>query len=81
MKIYTAIECAVELNVDRSRVLFLCKQGRLGYTLPKHGGAWVITQEEIDEYRRIGKKKPGRPKQPKPRRLTRVDKDGNHGYE
>lgn len=81
MKIYTAIEAAIELNLDYSRVRLLCRNKRLGYTLPKFGKSWRITQEEIDEYRRIGPKKPGRPKAPREKRLTRIAEDGNHDYE
>lgn len=71
-KTYTSVEAAVELNVDTSRILYLCRQKRLGYTIPKHGSAWVITQNEIDIYRAIGPKRPGRPKKPKPFRLYRI---------
>ena len=80
MKTYTALEAAIELDVDVSRILLICREGRLGYTLPKHGKAWVITQEEIDRYREIGPLKPGRPRKPRVKRLARVEADGNHKY-
>lgn len=79
-KTYTATETAIELNVDVSRVLFLCRQNRLGYTLPKRGTAWVITQNEIDTYRALGPRKSGPQPKPKVKRLARVNKDGKHDY-
>jgi len=83
---YTTLETAVELDVDVSRILLLCRRKRLGYTLPRHGRAWVITAQEIAAYREIGPIKPGPPRKPKrrpkpkPKRLARVAKDGNHEY-
>ena len=61
MKRYTTNEAAKELDVDVSRILQLCRQRRLGYSTPKHGQAWVITDTEIARYRSIGPKPPGRP--------------------
>lgn len=61
MKTYTASEAAKELDLCESRIKLLCKLKRLGYTKPRHGRAWVITQEEIDQYRSIGPLPPGRP--------------------
>lgn len=80
MKTFTAVEAAIELNVDVSRILLICREGRLGYTLPKHGKAWVITEEEIEKYREIGKLKPGRKRKPRVKRLARISEDGNHEY-
>jgi hypothetical protein len=78
-KTYTVMDAAVELDVDTSRVQKLCRQGRLGYTLPKHGRAWVITQEEIEKYKAIGPlKPPGRPPKAK---LVRIKRDGTPVYE
>jgi excisionase family DNA binding protein len=76
-KLLTVMEAAIELDVDTSRVQKLCRQKRLGYTHPKHGRAWVITQDEIDAYRAKGPKKPpGRPP-----RLIRIADDGTRVYE
>ncbi len=62
MKTYTATEAAIELGIDVSRVLRLCKAGRLGATHPKHGRAWVITLAEINAYNATGPLASGRPK-------------------
>ena len=62
MKTYTSTEAAAELTIDHSRVLQLCRAGRLGYTQPKFGQAWVITAQEIARYRSLGPKASGRPK-------------------
>lgn len=66
MKTYTASETAKELDIDQSRVLQLCRAGRLGYTHPKHGKAWVITDCEIARYRSLGPRHAGRPPNPDP---------------
>lgn len=79
-RLYTALEAAIELNVDLSRVLQLCRAKRLGYTNPKLKGRWVITAGEIETYRALGPRKSGRPKQPKQKRLARYSRDGNHDY-
>lgn len=81
MKIYTTTEAAVELDLDASRIMQLCRAKRLGYTLPKHGNAWVITEKEIEAFRKAGPKKPGRPRKPRPKKLVRISEDGNHVYE
>lgn len=80
MKTFSASKTALELDIDVSRVLLLCRQKRLGYTLPKVNGAWVITEDEIKTYLALGPRKPGRPKKPKVRRLLRPEKDGNHKF-
>ena len=66
MKTYTSTEAAKELDIDISRVLQLCRSGRLGYEVPKHGKAWVITDAEIARYRSIGPRHAGRPPNPEP---------------
>lgn len=78
MKTYTATQAAIELNIDVSRVLVLCREKRLGYTLPKHNRQWVITYTEIDTYRALGPRRAGRPRKPRKLRLLRVAEDGNH---
>lgn len=80
MKTFTAKQAAVELDVDVSRLLLICREGRLGYTLPKHGKSWVITEEEIQKYREIGPLKPGRKPKVRVKRLARIAEDGNHEY-
>lgn len=80
MKTYTTLQAAVELDIDPSRVLILCKEKRLGYTLPRHGVQWVITDEEIATYRSLGPRPPGRPRKPRKKRLLRVSEDGNHTF-
>ena len=59
---YTANEAAEELDLTISRIHQFCTAGRLGYTLPKHGRAWVITAHEIARFRSIGELPAGRPK-------------------
>ena len=66
MKRYTSTEAAAELDLDVSRILQLCRGGRLGYSSPKHGKAWVITAAEIARYREIGPQPPGRPRKQEP---------------
>lgn len=61
MKTFTAEGAAEILGVDISRIQKLCRTSRLGYTLPRHGRSWVITEEEISQYRAIGPKPAGRP--------------------
>ncbi len=58
----TSTQAAAELNIDVSRVLQLCRAGRLGHSRPKHGKAWVITWTEINAYRTEGPLPSGRPK-------------------
>lgn len=78
-RLYTSVEAAIELNVDSSRILQLCRKQRLGYTHPKRGGTrWVITEEELQKYREIGPKAAGRPKETK---LVRISETGEHEYE
>ena len=63
MTTLTILQAAVALNVSQERIRRLCKAQRLGYTIPRHGRAWVITDEEIAQYRAIGPRKPpGRPR-------------------
>lgn len=61
----TVTEAAVMLNVSRERIQTLCAQGRLGYTVPRHGKAWVITKKEIEDYKAAGPRPAGRPKRRK----------------
>lgn len=61
MKTYTTSEAAADIGITRSRVLQLCLDGRLGYTLPRHGRAWQITEDEIAKYMLIGDLPSGRP--------------------
>lgn len=61
MKTYTASEAAQKLNVDVSRILKLCRDQRLGYSNPKFGRAWVITDAEIARYIALGPNPSGRP--------------------
>lgn len=59
MKTLTTHQAAKELDIDVSRVQKLCRAGRLGYSLPRHGYDWVITPEEIESYRKAGPVTPG----------------------
>lgn len=61
-KFHTAKETAAILSLDVSRVLQLCRKGRLGYSTEKHGKQWVITDVEIARYQNIGPLPSGRPK-------------------
>lgn len=65
----TSAEAAAILQIDVSRVLVLCRQKRLGYTYPKDGYAWVITENEIEVYKALGPRPPGCPKKPKKEKL------------
>lgn len=58
----TPKQAAEELELSLSRIHKLCQAKRLGYTEPKHGGSWVITEHEIARFRTVGPKRPGRPK-------------------
>ncbi len=58
----TSAKAAAELDLEVSRVLKLCRAGRLGHSRPRHGKAWVITWAEINAYRTKGPLPPGRPK-------------------
>ncbi len=58
---HSASETAKILGIDVSRVLQLCRQGRLGQSTERHGKRWVITDDEIAEFQRIGKLPSGRP--------------------
>ena len=61
----TSAEAAEELGIDVSRVLQLCRAGRLGST--KHGRSWVITTAEIHRYTQAGPRPPGRPRKQAPK--------------
>jgi len=80
MNTLSASQVAQRLKIDVSRVVLLCRAGRLGYSLPKSGRAWVITEEELAQYLALGPKKSGRPRKPRKLRLLRAEKDGNHVY-
>lgn len=69
---YTAQEVAEILGLDDSRIRQLCRKKRLGYTLPKNGLGWVITDYEIRNYCERGPLKPGRKKKPRRSKLTRI---------
>ena len=58
----TTTEAAAALGMNLSRVLKLCRDGRLGYTLPRHGRSWMITSEELAWHREYGALPPGRPR-------------------
>lgn len=62
MKTYTVKEAATDLGIDVSRVQKLCRDRRLGYELPRHGRAWVVTEAEIVKYKQLGSLPVGRPK-------------------
>ena len=56
-KVFTAKDASEILGIDESRVRTLCREGRLG---TKFGSVWIITAEQIREYRKAGPMKPGR---------------------
>lgn len=60
--INSVADACVKLDLDESTVKALCRNRRLGYTFPKVGRAWIITDEEIAEFKRIGPLAGGRPK-------------------
>lgn len=59
----TSAGAARALGLSEPRILKLCREGRLGYTLPKFGKQWVITSEEVEKYRKTGPLRAGRPKE------------------
>jgi excisionase family DNA binding protein len=59
-KQYTVQEAAMVLGVDSSLIARLCRQRRLGFTIPRHGRAWVITAQELADYSLNGRKRAGR---------------------
>ena len=63
MKTFTSTEAAKELEIDVSRVLQLCRAGRLGSQ--KFGKSWMITAAEIARYRSLGPRPSGRPEKPR----------------
>lgn len=56
---HSASQTAKILGIDVSRVLKLCRHGRLGR---KVDGRWIISDHDIDEYRKRGPLPAGRPK-------------------
>jgi hypothetical protein len=58
---HTVAQTALILLVDESFVRRLCRQNRLGYTIPREGRAWKITDAEIQQYRTDGPRRVGRP--------------------
>lgn len=60
---HTASETAKILGIDVSRVLVLCRSGRLGQSTQRQGKRWIITDEEIATYRELGPRPAGRPKE------------------
>lgn len=59
----TVAEAAAALDLSTSRILKLCKAGRLGQSTARHGRAWTITAKEITAFRKIGPLTPGPKKQ------------------
>lgn len=62
MKQLTVAQAAEILKLHISRVEQLCRTGRLGYTVPRFGKSWVITEDEITQYLASGPRKAGRPR-------------------
>ena len=58
---HTVAQTALILLVDESFVRRLCRQNRLGYTIPREGRAWKITDGEIAKYQEDGPRPVGRP--------------------
>ena len=54
----TIPEAAKELDLSETRLRVLCNEGRLG---TKVGRQWLITREELDEFKEMPRN-PGRPK-------------------
>lgn len=52
---------ALILLLDESYVRRLCRQKRLGYTIPREGRKWKITDAEIESYRQADPLPVGRP--------------------
>jgi excisionase family DNA binding protein len=54
----TVAEVAEELQLSQERIRKLCQAGRLGQ---KIGRQWLVTREELEEFKRK-RRKPGRPR-------------------
>ena len=48
----SAVDAALALKIDRSRVLVLCRQGRL-FGAEKIGTSWVIPRSSVENFRRL----------------------------
>lgn len=48
----SAVEAASALNIDRSRILVLCRQGRFSGAA-KIGSSWVIPREAVENFKRL----------------------------
>ena len=48
----SAVDAALMLNIDRSRVLVLCRQGRF-FGAEKIGTSWVIPRASVENFRRL----------------------------
>jgi excisionase family DNA binding protein len=53
----TVKETAEELGLSQRRVHQFCKEGRIG---TRYGWQWLITREELEEFKKIPRKE-GRP--------------------
>ncbi len=48
----SAVDAALTLNIDRSRVLVLCRQGRFAGAA-KIGTSWAIPRSSVENFRRL----------------------------
>jgi len=52
---------AEELALSDRQVRYICEQGQLGSKMGKH---WVITRSELDTFKSVPRRGPGRPPNP-----------------
>lgn len=48
----SAVDAALMLNIDRSRILVLCRQGRF-IGAEKIGSSWAIPRKSVENFRRL----------------------------
>ena len=52
------VVAAEELVLSDRQVRYLCEQGQMGTKMGKH---WVITRKELDAFKSVPRRGPGRP--------------------
>ena len=55
------VDVAQELGLSDRQVRYICEQGQLGNKMGKH---WVITRDELNTFKSVPRRGPGRPPNP-----------------